>query len=77
MEVVVGGEEPVPHDRPYDSTALSKDFMPVAWAAAYGQTHSHTLSFLYILYMFIFEKRDGDCSRSFIVSAFIDEFMQD
>lgn len=37
MEVVVGGEEPVPHDRPYDSTALSKDFMPVAWAAAYGQ----------------------------------------
>lgn len=37
MEVVVGGEEPVPHDRPYDGTALSKDFMPVAWAAAYGQ----------------------------------------
>ncbi|XP_051552327.1 zinc finger Y-chromosomal protein 1 isoform X2 [Myxocyprinus asiaticus] len=36
MEVVVGGEEPVPHDRPYDSTALSKEFMPVAWAAAYG-----------------------------------------
>ncbi|XP_016296848.1 zinc finger Y-chromosomal protein 1-like [Sinocyclocheilus anshuiensis] len=36
MEVVVGGEEPVPHNRPYDSTALSKDFMPVAWAAAYG-----------------------------------------
>ncbi|XP_051966098.1 zinc finger Y-chromosomal protein 1-like [Xyrauchen texanus] len=36
MEVVVGGEEPVPHDRSYDSTALSKDFMPVAWAAAYG-----------------------------------------
>uniref|UniRef100_A0A8C2ACJ8 C2H2-type domain-containing protein n=1 Tax=Cyprinus carpio TaxID=7962 RepID=A0A8C2ACJ8_CYPCA len=36
MEVVVGGEEPVPHDRPYDSTALSKDFMPVAWAAAYA-----------------------------------------
>ncbi|XP_052454553.1 zinc finger Y-chromosomal protein 1 isoform X2 [Carassius gibelio] len=36
MEVVVGGEEPVPHDRAYDSTALSKDFMPVAWAAAYG-----------------------------------------
>lgn len=37
MEVVVGGEEPVSHDRAYDSTALSKDFMPVAWAAAYGQ----------------------------------------
>lgn len=36
MEVVVGGEEPVSHDRVYDSTALSKDFMPVAWAAAYG-----------------------------------------
>ncbi|XP_051981820.1 zinc finger Y-chromosomal protein 1 [Xyrauchen texanus] len=36
MEVVVGGEEPVPHDRPYESTALSKEFMPVAWAAAYG-----------------------------------------
>lgn len=36
MEVVVGGEEPVSHDRAYDSTALSKDFMPVAWAAAYG-----------------------------------------
>ncbi|KAG9281535.1 zinc finger Y-chromosomal protein 1-like [Astyanax mexicanus] len=36
MEVVVGGEEPVPHDRPYDNNSLSKDFMPVAWAAAYG-----------------------------------------
>lgn len=37
MEVVVGGEEPVTHDRSYDSVSLSKDFMPVAWAAAYGQ----------------------------------------
>ncbi|TRY57194.1 hypothetical protein DNTS_003277 [Danionella cerebrum] len=38
MEVVVGGEEPAPHnhDRSYDSSAISKDFMPVAWAAAYG-----------------------------------------
>uniref|UniRef100_A0A3Q3JXV8 C2H2-type domain-containing protein n=1 Tax=Monopterus albus TaxID=43700 RepID=A0A3Q3JXV8_MONAL len=36
MEVVVGGEEPVTHDRSYDSVSLSKDFMPVAWAAAYG-----------------------------------------
>ncbi|XP_028839069.1 zinc finger Y-chromosomal protein 1 [Denticeps clupeoides] len=40
MEVVVGGEEPVSHERPYDSTALSKDFMPVAWAAAYGAEDS-------------------------------------
>lgn len=45
MEVVVGGEEPVPHDRPYDGTALSKDFMPVAWAAAYGQDAQITSSF--------------------------------
>ena len=38
MEVVVGGEEPVSHERcSYDSLSLSKDFMPVAWAAAYGQ----------------------------------------
>jgi hypothetical protein len=37
MEVVVGGEEPVTHERSYDGTALSKDFMPVAWAATYGQ----------------------------------------
>lgn len=37
MEVVVGGEEPVTHDRSYDSVSLSKDFMPVAWAVAYGQ----------------------------------------
>lgn len=37
MEVVVGGEERVTQDRSYDSVSLSKDFMPVAWAAAYGQ----------------------------------------
>lgn len=37
MEVVVGGEEPVTHERSYGSVSLSKDFMPVAWAAAYGQ----------------------------------------
>ncbi|XP_053467299.1 zinc finger X-chromosomal protein [Ictalurus furcatus] len=36
MEVVVGGEEPANHQRPFDNTSLSKDFMPVAWAAAYG-----------------------------------------
>lgn len=36
MEVVVGGEEAVTHEREYDSSALSKDYMPVAWAAAYG-----------------------------------------
>ncbi|KAJ7996732.1 hypothetical protein DPEC_G00240080 [Dallia pectoralis] len=42
MEVVVGGEEPVAHERSYDSTALSKDFMPVAWAAAYGSEDSET-----------------------------------
>ncbi|KAL0993995.1 hypothetical protein UPYG_G00116530 [Umbra pygmaea] len=42
MEVVVGGEEPVSHERSYDSTALSKDFMPVAWAAAYGSEDSES-----------------------------------
>ncbi|XP_010898165.2 LOW QUALITY PROTEIN: zinc finger Y-chromosomal protein 1 [Esox lucius] len=42
MEVVVGGEEPVTHERSYDSTALSKDFMPVAWAAAYGSEDSES-----------------------------------
>ncbi|CDQ69986.1 unnamed protein product [Oncorhynchus mykiss] len=42
MEVVVGGEEPVTHERSYDGTALSKDFMPVAWAAAYGSEDSES-----------------------------------
>ncbi|XP_067085397.1 zinc finger Y-chromosomal protein 1 [Osmerus mordax] len=42
MEVVVGGEEPVSHERSYDGTALSKDFMPVAWAAAYGAEDSES-----------------------------------
>lgn len=37
MEVVVGGEEPANHQRPFDNTSISKDFMPVAWAAAYGK----------------------------------------
>lgn len=37
MEVVVGGEEPSNQQRPFDNTSLSKDFMPVAWAAAYGK----------------------------------------
>ncbi|XP_066514841.1 zinc finger Y-chromosomal protein 1 [Hoplias malabaricus] len=36
MEVVVEGEDPGNHQRPFDNTSLSKDFMPVAWAAAYG-----------------------------------------
>ncbi|XP_053474186.1 zinc finger Y-chromosomal protein 1 [Ictalurus furcatus] len=34
MEVVVGGEEPVCNDRPYES----KDFMPVNWTAAYDDS---------------------------------------
>ncbi|CDQ89529.1 unnamed protein product [Oncorhynchus mykiss] len=42
MEVVVGGEEPVTHERSYDGTALSKDFMPVAWAATYGSEDSES-----------------------------------
>ncbi|KAF0038315.1 hypothetical protein F2P81_008799 [Scophthalmus maximus] len=42
MEVVVGGEEPVTHDRSYDSVSLSKDFMPLAWAAAYGADDSES-----------------------------------
>ncbi|KAL4624713.1 zinc finger X-chromosomal protein-like isoform X1 [Arapaima gigas] len=44
MEVVVGGDEAVAHDRSYDSTTLRKDFMPVAWAAAYAgadRTEAH------------------------------------
>ncbi|XP_066555272.1 zinc finger X-chromosomal protein isoform X2 [Amia ocellicauda] len=40
MEVVVGGEEAVAHERQFDNTVLSKDFMPVAWAAAYGNDES-------------------------------------
>ncbi|XP_061103296.1 zinc finger Y-chromosomal protein 1 isoform X3 [Conger conger] len=36
MEVVVGGEDAVAQDRSYDNTALNKDFMPMAWAAAYA-----------------------------------------
>ncbi|XP_006628058.2 zinc finger X-chromosomal protein isoform X1 [Lepisosteus oculatus] len=40
MEVVVGGEEAMAHEQQYDNTVLSKDFMPVAWAAAYGNDES-------------------------------------
>lgn len=36
MEVVVGGEDPGSAQRTLDNSSLSKDFMPVAWAAAYG-----------------------------------------
>lgn len=36
MEVVVGGEDPGNAQRTLDSTSLGKDFMPVAWAAAYS-----------------------------------------
>ncbi|XP_041088938.1 zinc finger X-chromosomal protein isoform X3 [Polyodon spathula] len=43
MEVVVGGEEAVAHEREYDSSALSKDYMPVAWAAAYGHDESEAV----------------------------------
>ncbi|KAK6486148.1 zinc finger X-chromosomal protein-like isoform X1 [Huso huso] len=43
MEVVVGGEEAVTHEREYDSSALSKDYMPVAWAAAYGHDESEAV----------------------------------
>lgn len=35
MEVVVGGEE-AGNQLTFNSTALSKEFMPVAWAAACG-----------------------------------------
>ncbi|XP_076868929.1 zinc finger X-chromosomal protein isoform X2 [Brachyhypopomus gauderio] len=37
MEVVIGAEDPSNPQRPFGNTALSKDFMPVAWAAAYGR----------------------------------------
>ncbi len=36
MEVVVGGEDPGIAQRTIDNASLSKDFMPVAWAAAYS-----------------------------------------
>lgn len=36
MEVVVGGEDPGNAQRTIDNASLSKDFMPVAWAAAYS-----------------------------------------
>uniref|UniRef100_A0A3B1KB71 Zinc finger protein X-linked n=1 Tax=Astyanax mexicanus TaxID=7994 RepID=A0A3B1KB71_ASTMX len=36
MEVVVEGEDPANAQRSFDNTSLNKDFMPVAWAAAYG-----------------------------------------
>ncbi|XP_048868068.1 zinc finger X-chromosomal protein [Brienomyrus brachyistius] len=37
MEVVVGGEDAGAVERPHGNTALSKDFMPVSWAAAYRE----------------------------------------
>ncbi|KAL1248744.1 hypothetical protein QQF64_022062 [Cirrhinus molitorella] len=42
MEVVVGGEDPGNAQRAIDSASLSKDFMPVAWAAAYGGEESES-----------------------------------
>ncbi|TRZ03827.1 hypothetical protein DNTS_014945 [Danionella cerebrum] len=36
MEVVVGSEDPAKAQRLLENASLSKDFMPVAWAAAYG-----------------------------------------
>ncbi|XP_028822655.1 zinc finger X-chromosomal protein isoform X2 [Denticeps clupeoides] len=40
MEVVVEGEEPVTQQQSYDATSISKDFMSVTWAAAYGGEES-------------------------------------
>ncbi|KTF95755.1 hypothetical protein cypCar_00010836 [Cyprinus carpio] len=42
MEVVVGGEDPGSAQRTLDSASLSKDFMPVAWAAAYSGEESES-----------------------------------
>ncbi|XP_043082298.1 zinc finger Y-chromosomal protein 1 isoform X2 [Puntigrus tetrazona] len=42
MEVVVGGEDPGNAQRTIDSASLSKDFMPVAWAAAYSGEESES-----------------------------------
>lgn len=36
MEVVVGSEDPGNAQQTIDNASLSKDFMPVAWAAAYS-----------------------------------------
>lgn len=36
MEVVVGGEEAGSHQRSFDNAPLSKELVPVAWAAACG-----------------------------------------
>jgi len=42
MEVVVGGEDPGNPQRTLDNASLSKDFMPVAWAAAYSKSKTYT-----------------------------------
>ncbi|XP_077100622.1 zinc finger Y-chromosomal protein 1 isoform X1 [Siphateles boraxobius] len=42
MEVVVGGEDPGNAQRTLDNASLSKDFMPVAWAAAYSGEESES-----------------------------------
>lgn len=42
MEVVVGGEDPGNAQRTLDNASLSKDFMPVAWAAAYSKSNTYT-----------------------------------
>lgn len=40
MEVIVGEEDAsITHDHQLDDAELSKTFMPVAWAAAYGKNH--------------------------------------
>uniref|UniRef100_A0A8C1JFJ0 Zinc finger protein X-linked n=1 Tax=Cyprinus carpio TaxID=7962 RepID=A0A8C1JFJ0_CYPCA len=42
MEVVVGGEDPGNVQRTIDNASLSRDFMPVAWAAAYSGEESES-----------------------------------
>uniref|UniRef100_A0A673G6F0 Zinc finger Y-chromosomal protein 1-like n=1 Tax=Sinocyclocheilus rhinocerous TaxID=307959 RepID=A0A673G6F0_9TELE len=42
MEVVVGGEDPGNVQRTIDNASLNKDFMPVAWAAAYSGEESES-----------------------------------
>ncbi|KAK1806231.1 hypothetical protein P4O66_000014 [Electrophorus voltai] len=51
MEVVIGGEDPSNPQRPFDSVTLRKEFIPAAWATAYGQEEPES-----------FENRNGAAS---------------
>jgi len=71
MEVVVGGEDPGNPQRTLDNASLSKDFMPVAWAAAYSKSKTYT-SYSKVALCSVFHKQNSWLSIFYIKGAFSD-----